>query len=96
MKYSVINYIVLWIALLGLPLCVSAMGNHPTANNCPPDKPYQAICTSSLHSLEGWYGSCYATEAEAQAEADHHAKQEHGGNSRWTGINKERLQKHEK
>jgi len=69
------------------------MGNHPQANICTPEKPYQAICTHSLHSLEGWYGTCYATEAEAQADADRHARDEHGGNSRWTGINKARVDK---
>ncbi|MCI0508079.1 MAG: hypothetical protein L0Z73_18520 [Gammaproteobacteria bacterium] len=65
-----------------------ALGNHPESSLCSPEKPYQAICTHSLHSLEGWYGQCYATQEEAQQEADKHAAQEHQGNSRWTGIKK--------
>jgi len=67
------------------------MGNHPDSNNCTAEKPYQAICTHSSHSLEGWYGTCYATQAEAQAEADRHAQQQHGGNSRYTGVIKARI-----
>ncbi|HEY5604348.1 MAG TPA: hypothetical protein VIM41_14700 [Gammaproteobacteria bacterium] len=65
-----------------------ALGNHPEAAACSPEKPYQAICTHSLHSLEGWYGQCYATQEEAQQDADKHAAREHSGNSRWTGIKK--------
>jgi len=68
-----------------------ALGNHPQSSECTPEKPYQAICTHSLHSLEGWYGHCYATDAEAQKEADEHAARFHDGNSRWTGIKKARF-----
>jgi len=70
---------------------VLALGNHPQSTSCSPEKPYQAICTHSLHSLEGWYGHCYASEADAQKEADEHATQFHDGNSRWTGIRKARF-----
>lgn len=68
-----------------------ALGNHPQSSVCSPEKPYQAICTHSLHSLEGWYGKCYASEAEAQRDADEHAAKFHDGNSRWTGIKKARF-----
>jgi len=65
-----------------------AAGNHPTAGACSSDKPYFAICTHSLHSLEGWYGKhCYKDRAAAQAEAEHHAARFHKKNMRWTGVN---------
>jgi len=67
---------------------VFALGNHPESSVCSPEKPYQAICTHSLHNLEGWYGSCHVTEEGAQQNADKHAAEQHGGNSRWTGIKK--------
>jgi hypothetical protein len=76
------------LMLTCVPVTVSAMGNYPESTVCSPEKPYQAICTHSLHSLEGWYGKCYATREEAQHEADHHAKEQHNGNSRWTGVRK--------
>ena len=82
----------LFFALGILYSCITfALGNHPQSSNCTPDKPYQAICTHSLHSLEGWYGNCYADEADAQKEADDHAAEFHNGNSRWTGIRKARF-----
>lgn len=68
-----------------------ALGNHPDSSLCSVEKPYQAICTHSLHNLEGWFGGCYATQEEAQQEADDHAKTQHKGNSRWTGIKKGRF-----
>lgn len=77
--------------LFYFPVASFALGNHPQSSVCTADKPYQAICTHSLHSLEGWYGECFATEAEAQKDADKHAQEEHGGNTRWTGINKAKL-----
>ena len=61
---------------------------YPESTVCTPEKPYQAICTHSLHSLEGWYGECYATQEKAQQEADKHVAEQHNGNSRWTGIRK--------
>ena len=68
-----------------------AAGNHPEAGTCPPDKPYYAVCTHSFHSLDGWVGSkCYATAEEAQKDAEEHARKEHGGNMRWTGVAKTR------
>ncbi|WP_455374647.1 hypothetical protein [Kaarinaea lacus] len=70
---------------------IFALGNHPQSSVCSPEKPYQAICTHSLHSLEGWYGKCYTNEDEAQKDADEHAKKFHDGNSRWTGIKKARF-----
>jgi hypothetical protein len=77
----------LWLLLATQP--VLASGNHPEANTCPPEKPYYAVCTNSLHSLEGWVGKgCYATAAEAQKEAEEHARKEHHGNMRYTGIAK--------
>ena len=72
--------------LLTVSSAVFALGNHPESTVCTPEKPYQAICTHSLHSLEGWYGQCYASKEQAQKDADAHAAKEHHGNSRWTGI----------
>jgi hypothetical protein len=66
-----------------------AAGNYPEANMCPPDKPYYAICTDSMHGLEGWRSkNCHATREGAQKDADEHAKKYHHGNSRWTGVAK--------
>ena len=76
-----------------LALCSAnafALGNHPEADTCPPDKPFYSVCTHSLHSLEGWYGECRANQAQAQQDADQHAESAHGGNSRWTGVLKAR------
>jgi len=68
-----------------------ASGNHPEAGTCPKDKPYFAICTHSLHNLEGWYSNrCHSTQQSAQADAEAHAKKWHKGNMRWTGINQQR------
>ena len=68
-----------------------AMGNHPEAGACPPDKPYFAICTHSLHSLEGWYSrECHATREAAEKDAEAHAREQHGGVMRWTGVSKTR------
>ena len=80
----------IWFLALALvfPCLVYALGNHPESSVCTPEKPYQAICTHSLHSLEGWYGPCYASQEEAQQDADQHAAKQHKGNSRWTGIRK--------
>ena len=67
---------------------VLALGNYPEAGSCPKQKPYYAICTHSLHSLEGWYGStCHAEKISAEQDAEKHAKTHHQGNMRWTGIN---------
>jgi len=69
-----------------------ASGNHPQAGSCTPEKPYFAICTHSLHSLEGWFGKgCYVEKSAAQAEAEQHADQYHKGKMRWTGISKSRI-----
>jgi len=77
------------VLLLTWAVNIQASGNHPDAGACPPDKPYFAICTNSLHSLEGWYSSnCHATREAAQKDADEHAKKYHNGNSRYTGISK--------
>ncbi len=68
-----------------------ALGNHPEAGVCTPDKPYFAICTHSLHNLEGWFSrSCYEDRALAQREAEEHARKNHQGNMRWTGVNQRR------
>ena len=67
---------------------VLASGNHPDAGTCPKDKPYYAICTHSLHSLEGWFSTqCRADKESAQRDAEAHAKKYHDGNMRWTGTN---------
>jgi hypothetical protein len=75
-------------------LCSSfsfASGNHPDAGACDAERPWYAICTHSLHSLEGWYGdNCYAEREPAQKEAEAHAKKYHNGNMRWTGVKKNR------
>lgn len=76
--------------LLLLPANAFALGNHPEASTCPKDKPYYAVCASSLHGLAGWTGQCYVTEKDAQAEATSHAKKEHKGEMRWVGVNKVR------
>ncbi|HHH48402.1 MAG TPA: hypothetical protein ENK51_05895 [Gammaproteobacteria bacterium] len=69
----------------------TAMGNYPEANACPPDKPYYAICTHSLHNLEGWFGPhCHTTRAEAEKDIEAHAREYHQGNTRWTGVAKTR------
>ena len=81
----------IFLFAFGFGSLVLAMGNHPQASVCTPEKPYQAICTHSLHSLEGWYGKCYVSQAEAQKDADDHANQFHDGNSRYTGIKKARF-----
>jgi len=68
-----------------------ASGNHPQAGSCPKEKPYYAICTHSLHSLEGWFGKqCHEDKASAQHDAEAHANSNHHGNLRWTGINQPR------
>jgi hypothetical protein len=67
-----------------------ALGNHPQANICPDDKPYYTFCSHSLHSLEGWYGECRTTRAEAEKDATRHAQEQHDGNDRWTGVLKAR------
>ena len=68
-----------------------ALGNYPEAGNCPADRPWFAVCTHSLHSLEGWQGKqCYADRAAAQHEAEQHAAKYHNGNMRWTGVQKQR------
>ncbi|MCF6258029.1 MAG: hypothetical protein L3J98_13640 [Gammaproteobacteria bacterium] len=66
---------------------VLALGNHPEAGSCSLSKPYFAICTHSLHNLEGWFSrSCYADRALAQHDAEKHAEKNHQGNMRWTGV----------
>jgi hypothetical protein len=80
-----------YLALFLLALLCSkafALGAHPESSVCSPEKPYQAICTHSLHNLEGWYGRCHTTEQAAQQDADKHAAEQHEGKSRWTGIKK--------
>jgi len=68
-----------------------ASGNYPEADLCPKEKPYYAICTDSMHGLEGWHGKrCYANKALAQQDAEQHAKAYHQGNMRWTGISQRR------
>lgn len=67
-----------------------AMGNYPQAHDCPADKPYYSFCSDSLHNQKGWHGPCRATRAEAQKDATQHAKEEHGGNERYTGVLKNR------
>jgi len=85
-----ISFITILLLLL-FPVIVTASGNHPDAGACPADKPYFAICTHSFHSLEGWYSDkCHVTKEAAQKDADEHARKYHQGNSRWTGISKQR------
>jgi hypothetical protein len=79
------------VLLLGGATATHASGNHPEAGACSEDKPYFAICTHSLHSLEGWYSrECFETKEEAQQRAEAHAQEYHNGNMRWTGIRKQR------
>lgn len=81
--------VVLSLALI-LPTFSFAIGNHPESSTCSKDKPYYAVCTSSLHGLMGWTGQCFTTEKEAQTEATLHANQEHKGVKRWVGVGKVR------
>jgi len=82
----------LWLGIGLLVVILSyASGNYPEAGTCNAERPWYAICTHSLHSLEGWYGDdCYLERDEAQREAEQHAKKFHGGNMRWTGVAKSR------
>jgi hypothetical protein len=73
---------------LALTTQTFAMGNHPESNTCPSDKPYYVFCSDSMHSLEGWYGACYATREEAERAAAAHVKEQHHGDDRWTGVRK--------
>ena len=74
-----------------LPAHALAMGNYPEAGACPQDKPYYAICTHSLHTLEGWFGpGCHATREAAEKDVEAHAQEQHQGNTRWTWIAKNR------
>lgn len=76
---------------LQLSTSVLAAGNYPESGSCPKDRPYYAICTHSLHSLEGWYSrECHADKAAAQQDAEAHARSYHQGNMRWTGIHQPR------
>lgn len=78
----------LFLVISQLSSTALASGNHPDAGACPKDKPYYAICTHSLHSLEGWFSNqCRADKASAQRDAEAHAKKYHDGNMRWTGVN---------
>ncbi len=63
-----------------------AMGNHPESNLCSAEKPYYAICTAGSHDLQGWVGKCHATQKEAQADADEHARKDHNSVAQWTGV----------
>ncbi len=85
---KIIQIIQVVLYLLILPVNTFALGNHPEASTCPKDKPYYAVCTSSLHGLAGWTGQCYMIEKDAQAEATSHAAKEHKGEMRWVGVNK--------
>jgi hypothetical protein len=84
-------FIISVLLFLVFPGTVFSSGNHPEAGACPTNKPFFAICTHSFHSLEGWYSSnCHNTQDVAQKDADEHAREYHQGNSRWTGIKKQR------
>ena len=79
------------LLMTAIPISAFALGNHPEAGTCSSNKPYFAICTHSFHNLEGWYSSnCHRTRDAAQKDADKHTKDYHQGNSRWTGIKKQR------
>jgi len=76
----------LGVILYSLSSPASTSGNFPQSKNCPDEKPFHSICTHSLHNLEGWYGQCRKTRAEAQQDADQHVEKFHNSNSRWTGV----------
>ncbi len=79
------------LLLAGLATTAGAAGNFPEAGSCPPERPYYAFCTHSLHNLEGWYSrECRRTREEAEADARRHAERWHHGNMRWTGVAKSR------
>ena len=83
------NKFIFFLLLIPAPLISStyASGNHPEAGACSAGQPNFAICTHSLHNLDGWFGKkCHAEKEAAQAEAEQHAKEYHQGNMRWTGI----------
>jgi len=88
--YSYIIRFVAFPVLIMLQTSVYAMGNHPEASLCPADKPYFVFCSHSLHNLEGWYGSCYASQEAAEKAVIEHANKEHNGNTRWTGVKQNR------
>ncbi len=76
---------------IALPSLSQASGNHPEAGACPKEAPHYAICTHSLHSLEGWYSrECRTTRQAAEKDAEAHARKFHNGNMRWTGVAKTR------
>jgi hypothetical protein len=64
-----------------------ASGNHPEAGACSATQPYFAICTHSLHNLDGWFGkNCHTEKSAAQTDAEQHAEKYHQRNMRWTGV----------
>ncbi len=84
-----LNAIILLCALAPAP--AAAMGNYAEAGFCPPERPWYAICTHSLHNLEGWFGpGCHTTREAAEKDAEAHAREQHQGNTRWTGVAKTR------
>jgi len=86
MSLKMLRLITVLLTTLSLCSASYALGNHPDSTVCSAKNPYQAICTHSLHNLEGWYGRCYPTRDAAQQDADQHAEHQHLGNSRWTGV----------
>lgn len=79
-----VSVLVIGLLFAGLSL---ALGNHPSAGACGSERPWFAICTHSLHSLEGWHADdCHKDRAAAEKDAEEHAKEYHKGNTRWTGI----------
>ncbi len=85
------RYLTAILFCMSLPTTGLASGNHPEAGACPKEKPYYAICTHSLHNLEGWYSrECRTTRAAAEKDVQAHADKWHKGNTRWTGVAKTR------
>lgn len=76
--------LVLVVSGIGLPAC--NQGNYPEAGSCNREYPYFAVCTHGDHGVNGWSASCRASREQAQVDADRHARERHGGVSRWTGI----------
>ncbi len=60
-------------------------GNYPESRQCA-NGMVQVFCTHPSHSLDGWRGACYPSEQDAGREIDHHAKDYHQGQLRWTGV----------
>jgi hypothetical protein len=75
-----------FVVLCSVLLSWSCTGNHPEAGACSEERPYYGVCTAGSHDLLGWAGPCRTTRADAQHDADEHARTAHDGNAQWIGV----------